>query len=506
MGQQYSGFDASDHFFSNRSDPSYLKKLKETISIESLKETALDIEKEINGILYKKCINIDFCGIAASTLFYSNSDDLESVTKDNIELRKEISIIFKSLFQEQTLKDLNNDFISGPYYLRVRFCFSYLYSDYPICLIKAEERLIWSELVNKPIDNFFENKPVLQSDFENSYTNRHQENSLKGIISILKDNSELVFTEESEKKTNTIQIRFSVIPSPLCCLVVNNTAFCDPYMYAKSGDQLSLNFPVVILNNEKEEILKGFNSIKSHFYYLWRHDLTLFCKDATNFRPENENIGIGGLIPVLPPDIIAGEQGTDWKYKVERIWERKMGKGIEKQIQDKEEINKWKFNVRQKFLSCTRKLKVNKQKDGDLTIKIGMRREFFYYRIFIKKKDIEFEYLDKKSNTAFKALAHYCFAVKANKKPIMHRYVRNESISRFAKEIMEQLDSSDLSKNDAGRKHFSDIFIVESDSMRIIIDSDDIEIDFNNLEKLNKATYNTNRSNPPQLGCLDFLE
>ena len=502
--------------YQDRFDPHYLSILKGHLSIEHLKETALNEEKEINGITYKKCISIEFAGLAATTLFYSNPES-PNITKENLDLRKEIREIFRNIFTAVNVNELNK----LGFYLRAKFCFSYLYSDFPICLMKAELPEVWEFQANKPVEEFYINFPVTRGEFKRAIIKNSQTHSLEMIAGILAANKELIFLGEKEKHVNTIQVRFSSIPSPVCVLIINDTAFCDPYLYSMQGidRQLEFTYPVVILEKKGKETSKGFDSIKRHMNYLWRHDLTLFCKDATFFEPDK----ISELDKIRTPEMIIGSKGTKWGHKAKRIWQRIQEKqnleAMTPEIEGK--ISLWKANLTEKFMACTRKLKSqNDPSENEFFLTVGMRREFFYFRLELKKTNTVFEYLHADWSILFCVLAHYSFAKVSGEVPVLHKNCLLGQ-SRLRQQIEKQLNQCDLNQTKSGTLYVDELF-PKNAIFDLNIPVNCIEFDETEKEKIERATYSTRieiedkklrkrkdkyeRTDHEELSCLLYLE
>jgi len=489
--------------YPDRFDTSYLTFLESELDIEKLKDGALHEKKLINGIEYHRCISIDFCGIAASTLFFTDTGR-EDITPENLEARKKVATAFKILFERDRLLALNNNNEQERFYVRARFCFSYMHSDYPICLMKAEQKEIWEKLADKPIDDYYISKPVSVSDFRKSRIRSTQEDSLRAIADILDDNEDLIIMGGLEKKVNTIQVRFSAIPSTICTLIINRTAYCDPYLYAKlePDKQLALNYPVLVLREKEADMPKAFAAIRKHVNYLWRHDLTLFCKDATRFRPDNH----AGLVEMLPPDAIIGWEGTNWLQKETRIWEKK--KELDKTLLEKTEtelrkISEWKANLDHKLSLGTKKIKEEgyDSETANMEVTVGMRRCFYYFKIACRKYNILFEYLQPNANTLYCALAHYSYArLTGNKTPVMHECTSAKNIQAFKNTLIDQLNNYDLDKSDNGTKYFDHLFSINPFELKIT--AAQINFGFSEFNQINQAEYSTHYGNNKP--CLNF--
>jgi hypothetical protein len=458
--------------YPNKWDAGYLRFLKEQLSEEHLIKTAMplrepkliDREKP-----YTKCVYIDFFGLSSNTLLGADLHYTSGVT--NYEIRREIAELFKNLFDPETkiLDRINEQGIM----VKVRFCLNYLYSDYPICLMKAEHPDTWVNLVKQPNYDFTCSYPLNESQFQTSNIRKAQEASLESIMKILRSNKSLIYVAEKhgkeykQKNPNTFQVRFAVIPSPLCILVINRVAICDVYLYAPKNDvELPFYYPVTVITKHQKNLLakddnKSFDSIRQNLAYLWKHDLTIFCSDGTKFRydPDNKIENFDGLVSVLRPTDSNGKHLVTWNHKIKRMKEKT---DETKSISD-ETIELWENNLYRKFSMCTRKIESDTDQNlspvpasgkmpdlleipQEVFITLGSYREdgkpHQFLRIDFRFKNQTIlcakNYAKQQPLLLFRTLAHYCHAKKHGKTPIMNGeyfYGLNKIIDGCKKEI-----------------------------------------------------------------------
>lgn len=490
--------------YPNRFHRDYLGFLEEQLSPDNLKKNALFKEKKTEEGKFERCISIDFCGLAATTLFSSSIAHEVPNFAETTSKRSDIAEAFRTLLKKETLAELNTE----GYYVRVRFCFAYLYADYPVCLMKAEKNEIWDNLIDASNYQYYISKPLNTGEFNGSHIRIAQNDSLTHILHIIQDNDKLIITGGAHVQANTLQVRFSTIPSGICVLIINNTAFCDPYMYAKLDHDrhLRLNYPVLVLDEKNLEMKDAYISIQKHFKYLWKHDLTLFCSDATNFKSDYKE----GLLELLSPEQIIGPGGTNWGHKEKRIWEQKEqrpGKVLEKTPLDIEKISEWKANLNKKLSLCTKKIKGNPDHEKPVYIEIGMRHNFFYFKIEIKNPDLIFEYLQSEGTLLYCVIAHYSYSLlNMDKKPNLHEIHPGNKNNHYKlkREIIEQLNHYDLHKNGSGKDAFDILFSLES-GFKMTIPPENIDFDFKNINKIAEAKYSITHKGVSLLwSCLDF--
>ena len=499
-----------DHF-KNRFAKEYLAYLIEKLSLRNLINTAITAPKTINGKTYQKCIKIDYCGIAANTLLATNLARPE-IAGDTFDLRVKIFKKFIELCNSDNLRSLNENKKEGGIYLKVRFCFSYLYSDYPICLMKAEQKGVWENLTDNPINNFYINPPLSRDEFEGSGIYLSQKESLRKIVDIITDNHDLIILGDVEKKANTIQVRFSPLPSSLCTLFINDEAFFDPYIYAKfqNNPQLSCEYPINVLNARTNKI--GFENIEKNFNYLWKHDLTLFCGDATNFTPRNKS----GLTVLRPPYDDNGSLIIKWEHKKKRILEKQKeilrGKNIKFEI-DNDLIEKWETNLDNKFRVCTRKILervVDHDKQTDpvtpTTITVGMIGQKFHFKIVFQNNVNVCELKDNKGTLLYCFLAHYAYAkVRSTKNkeilPTLYEKGKYQKVGLYD-QLKRQLKSNTI--NAADGQQLFDMLFDTTKGLSLKIPKENIRIDEKNIAEISEATL-TGKDGITEIRCLQDL-
>ncbi len=455
--------------FPDRFDPNYLQFLLSKLDPTLLVRTAVPLIKEIeqkNGkeITLEKCIQIDFCGFASNTLLGnpfgrgSGLNDKKKIGEVGW-LRSEIQKAFEKVFSRDFLEYINK---KKSTYLKVRFCFAYLHSDFPVCLMKAEQQKQWKDTDGKRPYNFEVSLPLNRNEFNNSKITQSQKASLSKIIEIIKGNEDLIIIGGKEKKKNTVQVRFSIIPSPLCTLIVNNFAFCGPYLYSKIDDDpsLSVHYPISVL--EKKRDMLQFESVARNFEYIWRHDLTLFCSDATDFTPNKPE----GLININEPFDADQKLQIKWDHKQSRILEKikndkKKNRGIVYDSSQKQ-IEKWRNNLNRKLVLNTQKIEAEDKKDqtiknqkyknkgGLVSIHLGKDDVRKFYRIVFHDLKIEISKTFTKEGLFFFDLLHnYSYALKHEGKRCSF-YDKNPNLYRgahFYNEVKKQIKNNMIPKN-----------------------------------------------------------
>jgi len=345
--------------YADRFDPDYLRFLAERFDINTLKANAYE-ENRKDGHGTVKCIEVKYCGIAANTLLGNDTASRGKTMNSAVSAAKtHVARNFKDLFTKKNLDELKQQ----GYYLKVRFCFSYVYSDLPVSLIKAEESKNWEYIKDGTRYDYHYSKPINESELKKWSIYQSQQESLRLIMEILRSaysNGHDLAT--LEKQNHSIHVRFTCIPSPLSMLILNNLCLCDSYLYGKLAikDNMettcSLHHPVSVITKVENMENEQFESIINHYKYLWRDDLTLFCGDATKFSfIENEKGGkknrtyyFEGLTEIIPPNKIK------WNDKISRIRESKRRhKAKNRNII---EILFWKRKLTDKFRLYTNKV------------------------------------------------------------------------------------------------------------------------------------------------------
>src|SRR5579859_413234 len=398
--------------YANRYDPNYLKFLSKNLEPENLIATAVvaprhelwkDYQsKKTNKIKeLKKAVKIDFCGIACTTLLGTNRDKQEADIKVNypdkyaeiVRLKEEVKKKFLHLFTDESVELFNTSGV----YLKVRFCFPYLYSEFPLSIMRAEDSSIWKAALDHEV-SFSGNAPVNSEEWADSNMYKSQIASLHEIVGICKRHPSFCITEDFPKVTNTMETRFAVIPIPSSVLMINNLIISDSYLYSKVADQqhLSINTPINVIDRypsdmamkaKKEDI--GFRMLRQNFIYLWRHDLSLHADMATSFSQKSPE----GLLKIKPP-VKPGKRNIpniDWQIKIERIKERKHE--LDKNYNpddpsEKKMIAAFKSNLISKMELCSRSIPV-KMNSAKLFVNIGHEKAKFYVKLTYMKNGLK---------------------------------------------------------------------------------------------------------------------
>lgn len=326
-------------FFKNRHDPDYktfLTKLLDLEDAEGIIKTAISIEnpKKHNGIEYHKCIRIDFCGIAASTLF----------KKDNLNL--EVANKFLTVFSN--LEKINKLGI----FVKVRFLFAYLYSDFSFSLIKAEKSSKRATMKDPTFSPDFDlEEELTEEEFFSSAAYRNQTKSLEQIQKLA--DSFKLFENNS---VNSIQVRFTPISLNLCSLIINDSSLSDPYLYSREDitrESLANLYPLVSLNGRDDKL--EFESVLDNFRYLWNHQTTLYCKDATHYIVNEKE----SLKKIRKPFDLTFES----KSKRLRDLEKTIINSDEEKTPDRK-IKQWRFLLKQMVLHSTKIFQENNSSES----------------------------------------------------------------------------------------------------------------------------------------------
>lgn len=315
--------------FDNRHDPKYkdlLCKLLDLNNEQGVINTAVKIEKprNHNGVEYQKCIRIDFCGIAASSLFKKDNSNSEVTNK------------FLNIFSN--LEKINKQGI----FVKVRFLFAYLYSDFSFSLIKAEKSSKRATIKDTTFFPDFDLEDELtDEEFYSSAAYKNQTKSLEQIQKLA--DTHKLFDNNS---LNTIQVRFTPISLNLCSLVINDTSLSDPYLYAREDierESLANFYPVIGLTNEHNKL--QFASVLDNFRYLWNHQTTFYCKDATHYVINEKE----SLKKIRKPFDLTFESKAKRLKDLEKVLIRK-----EEDRTPEKKIKQWRFLLKQMVLHSTK--------------------------------------------------------------------------------------------------------------------------------------------------------
>ncbi len=310
--------------FKGRQNKNYKKELSRLLSIDNIIQTALPIK--INDDKDGKIARLDFWGLSGTSLL-----DISKTFTDGI-----IANEFENIFTH--LNILNEKGIN----IKVRFLFSYLFSDFVFNIIEAEKtqnRASINDTIHKI--NFNIDSEISEEEFYSSNIFRNQNNSLKQIQRLIEKYNLI------SSPYNTIRVRFTPIPINFCGLIINEFAVFDSYSYSKKeklSEQLSYSMPILAVNKYKDG--EVFNEIEDHFRYLWNHETTIFCEDATHFDI-NKPLSLTKFRKPNEIKLIAKAKKiieVSKKYEKEDISE-----DISETI-----INSWNFRLLNKIISNTR--------------------------------------------------------------------------------------------------------------------------------------------------------
>ncbi len=489
--------------FENRYDVRYLEMLLSLLDIDHLKRSAVAVERAENYKTYrasrhsppevlKRAVKIDFCGFASTTLLGATSKelaaDIQAIYPEQFDrimaLRRSIHERFTLLLSKGCLKELND----AGMYLQIRFCFSYLYADFPISLMRAEDSNIWDARLDHQV-SFSKNAPMTMDEWKDSFVYRSQMASLREVGRLCTANPSLVRTRMYDKMVNTFETRFAVIPIPMCLLLINGVAIADTYAYAKvsGGNHLAVSNPINLVGHPG----RTYNNWRQHFLYIWRHDLTMYADMCTRFEASHP----AGVAELLPP-VVPGTQkdpNIDWKKKTDRIIQRRasLDRGYNPADPDEQRrIATWQQHVKEKMALATRKMRELPAviDSGKLGIAIG-KRDLKYYITLTYRGEAIFHMSKKVPSLAFCAIAHFAYAQMTGCSPVMHQVVYKEK-REFKRAIIKWLESGKRLKDGQFSMQllFNALFNTgKGMSWEFSIPDDHIE--FNTAGAVGKASY-----------------
>ncbi|MDZ7269635.1 MAG: nucleotide-binding protein [candidate division KSB1 bacterium] len=303
--------------FENRRDEKYLATLRERLSISGpngLRQRAIRMSRvvEAEGRHFTHCCRIDFLGLAASNLLDAGGEYVPTSVADCLE----------EIFQQAHV--LND----AGCFVKMRFLFCYPYAAYAISRIQAESTRNRSA-IDEPryVRDFKLIEQVNETTFLQSALVRNQTNGLEQIQ---------IWVDKygwGPQALNKVVVRFTPMSPDLCLLIMNDTAFCDAYLSAKKSRLAKRGAIVVpLIQVGSDEDRSAFAGLEDHFRYLWDHDTTLDCEDATYYQPGVPN----SLRQIRPPRQI------DFSKKAARLQRRN------KHVSE-EELNHWRFVVTRIF-------------------------------------------------------------------------------------------------------------------------------------------------------------
>jgi predicted nucleotide-binding protein with TIR-like domain len=272
--------------YKHRRDPDYLGVLLDRLSFDTddglLKRAVPITTPRIHeGNQYSRCCRIDFAGISASTLFDYGGSFTGPDIASNV----------KRIFENAVV--LNDQGI----FVKFRILLVYPYSAYALSRMQAESTVNRSSM-EEPI--YCRNFDIVESVDHQAFLQSHFVLTQTQMLEQLQEWADKAGWDQ--KALNRIYVRFVPASPNFCVLVVNDTAFIDPYLLAKfrraQRECASLG-PLVQI--EKEEDEEHFAAIDDHFRYLWDLDLSIHCQDGTYYKQDKSK----SLSRVKPPAMIS---------------------------------------------------------------------------------------------------------------------------------------------------------------------------------------------------------
>lgn len=260
----------------NRKSVDYLQRLRGLLDFETLKTNAITLRKPkiVRGKTFEKFIRIDFIGLMASTLL----DASQMLSDEN--LFKEFKLLL------ERFEELHEDGI----FVKVRFLFEYPYSVSSLARIQAETSIYRGSMEEPAYSRDFKlMEQIDEETFSSSFYVSLQKSNLRNLQEIdtsLRQNENW----ENSENPSSLTVRFTPIPPGICCLIINECLFYDPYILSKENrrsNKLSHLTPVIELNQHIDTV--AFSAFDDHFRYLWELDVTLDCEDATKYQINKVN-------------------------------------------------------------------------------------------------------------------------------------------------------------------------------------------------------------------------
>ena len=403
---------------------------------------------------FKKGIQIDFCGLAATTLLGVNIHGEEESPE-----KKKISEKFHELLSVDSTERL----AEKGFYLKIRFIFSYVYSSFAKSLIDAEASLSRPRGKDRQIVYNFDIQSKLSEELiRDSTLYRSQVSSLEKIASIIERNRILVMTRP-ERNDHTIQVRFSTIAMPFCLMIVNNRAYSDSYLYAqeeggKGIHNLFYHYPIQVFDVNDPFQSKYYSYLTNHFDYQWNNEVTLLCKDTTGFNDDKDYQGLSKIR--RPTELVFAQKEARIKDYMEG----------HKMPVDEAAIPVWRANLIDKLsvylgedvlsAGTSRKEKPeepsspkdNGQQETCLTIGKTDDGQFFFH-VYVPAQDINIDFKKPKDHLTYQFMLHVAVAVLEGEGPVMHR--KHSARPRVLKQIL--LPMSQAATNGSGEKVLIDM-------------------------------------------------
>lgn len=254
--------------FKNRFEQTFQKHLCEKLSLPFLINSSFPVNepRERSSNSYTNCCRIDYMGLSCTTLLDIASNFLPT----NIG-----QLSFRTLLDN--ISKLNENKI----FVKIRFLFMYPYSTSLFSLIQAESSIQRSAVDSKEfLRDFRTVNEVDEATFFSSTTIRNIRNSLDYLQEIIQH-----YGFNEDQSPNTIRIRFTPVNVNLSIMIINDSLYYSPYLFAKSqrlSEKLALMAPVVFVKKNNDALC--FSHFEDHFRYLWDLDSTMLCEDATLYN------------------------------------------------------------------------------------------------------------------------------------------------------------------------------------------------------------------------------
>ena len=302
--------------YQHRKEPEYLRVVRERLSISGkngIESKSVKIAKPFirDGTTYDRCCRIDIAGFAATTLFDDGGSFSEPSVADSM----------RQIFENASELNARGIFV------KMRILLVYPYSAYAFSRIQAEATANRSSIA-EPI--YPRNLDIVESVDQTMF---FQSRLFSAQTHVLNQLQEWIDYYKWDRKTlNRANLRFIPTCIDFCLLVINDTAFIDPYLQAKTRrarKECALLGPLVQIDQTLDK--ETFEAIDDHFRYIWDLDLAIYCQDGTNYQPgvprSMGQIKIPSSITFdskatnileKKPDLTE-DQVTRWKYRMGRV-------------------------------------------------------------------------------------------------------------------------------------------------------------------------------------------
>jgi hypothetical protein len=261
-------------------DKAFLKSFANTLNIERLIDTSVDLSPNQVSEKYTKECCLDFSGISAILLYESGFKYLKHIL-DNIEL-----------FYREKIR------------IHLRFLLVYPYSAHAIARIQAEtsqNRATIKEpkFKKSAIDIVGRIDGVDMNLFNESDFVKSQKEFLRYISLVMSEYN--IFSSSD----NRIVIRFTPTAVNVCMYRINDVMYISPYLLAKDSREVNKcvdRSPVIEIIRSADR--GTFDAFIDHFRYLWGLPQAIYLEDATEYTPLNPR-GIKNIKPPMSIDFVS---------------------------------------------------------------------------------------------------------------------------------------------------------------------------------------------------------